>query len=304
MELDSNLFCNKHLDHGTFHNNFMKIPYEYLIRLLREIARLLEKLLGYYLITIFDSTGLNTRLYEETMIKGKIKKRNKDYKLHTITAYHPKEKITYYIDALSSDKHISDAEGAKRLLQRNKTNGYHLGDKAYDCEKVYKEILTKEGIPIIKPKKHKAKLFTCKSKGRSMYKEHIYKELRGVIETSYGGLENKGLINTRCIRDDSIKKKGILAAIRHSFITYLRVLANQINYFIELLDKLNETIRFKSILSINFKMKDPLSKELFDSLACPICKSNLKYNHKKTALICTKCHKIYKIKENIPILLP
>ncbi|MFH0936336.1 MAG: Trm112 family protein [Candidatus Woesearchaeota archaeon] len=51
-------------------------------------------------------------------------------------------------------------------------------------------------------------------------------------------------------------------------------------------------------------MKDPIAKELFDILACPICKANLKYNDKKTALICTKCHKNYQIKENIPILLP
>lgn len=228
MELDSDLFLDKHLDHGTFHNNFLRIPYEYLNKLLSEIARMLEDLLGYFIATIFDSTGLTTSKYEETIVKGKLIRRNKDYKLHTITAYHPKEKITYYIDALSSDKHVSDAEGASRLLKRNKTSGFHLGDRAYDAEKVYKEILANEGIPIIKPKKHKAKLFSDKAKGRTMYREHIYKELRGIIETSYGGLENKGLTNTRCVRDDSIKKKGMLAAIRHNFMTYLRLLAIQI----------------------------------------------------------------------------
>lgn len=239
MELASELYVNKHIDHSTFHKNFLKIPLEYLTKLLTEIARMLEKMLGYFNITIFDSTGLGTAIYEDAIDKGKIIRRNKDYKIHTILAYHPKEKITYYIDALSSDKHTSDAEGAAQLLKRNKTYGYHLGDRGYDAEKLYKEIFNKECIPIIKPKKNKAKLFSCKIKGRSMYKEHIYKELRGIIETSYGGLENKGSVYTRYVRDDCIKKKGILAAVRHNLMTYFRA-SVIIDYLLVLIDKLHK----------------------------------------------------------------
>lgn len=249
MELDSEVFIDKHLDHSTFHKNFLKIPYEYFSRLLTAIARMLEELLGYFMITVFDSTGLSTRIYENALSKGRIIRRNKDYKLHTLLAYHPDKQITYYKDALSSDKHTSDPEGAVRLMRRNKTTGFHLGDRAYDSEKLYKEILAREGIPIIKPKKHKAKLFSDKAKGRAMYREHIYKEFRGVIETSYGGLENKGLIDTRCVRDDSIKKKGILAALRHTFMTYLRVLTDRINQLIiELVDKLKILETFKNLI--------------------------------------------------------
>jgi len=42
-------------------------------------------------------------------------------------------------------------------------------------------------------------------------------------------------------------------------------------------------------------MEDPLPKELFDILACPMCKSDLKYNKSKTKLVCTKCKKEYEI---------
>ena len=48
----------------------------------------------------------------------------------------------------------------------------------------------------------------------------------------------------------------------------------------------------------------PIAKELFDILACPACRSDLKYNKSKTALVCAKCKKEYPIKEGIPILLP
>jgi uncharacterized protein len=51
-------------------------------------------------------------------------------------------------------------------------------------------------------------------------------------------------------------------------------------------------------------MKDPIKKEFFDILACPVCKADLIYNKKKDGLICTKCKANYPIKEGIPILLP
>lgn len=65
---------------------------------------------------------------------------------------------------------------------------------------------------------------------------------------------------------------------------------------------LNRTIYpFESDL---FMVKDPIPKELFDILACPICKKALKYNKDKTKLVCSKCSNEYDIKDGIPILLP
>lgn len=49
--------------------------------------------------------------------------------------------------------------------------------------------------------------------------------------------------------------------------------------------------------------EEPIEKELFDILACPACKSDLKYNKTKTGLVCTKCKKEYTIKEGIPVLV-
>ncbi|MAG07979.1 tetraacyldisaccharide 4'-kinase [Candidatus Woesearchaeota archaeon] len=50
--------------------------------------------------------------------------------------------------------------------------------------------------------------------------------------------------------------------------------------------------------------KDPIPKDLFNILACPICKADLTYNKDKTGLVCAKCKAKYPIKEGIPILLP
>jgi len=62
-------------------------------------------------------------------------------------------------------------------------------------------------------------------------------------------------------------------------------------------------IRF--LTGFNSKMaRDPIPKDLFGILACPICKSDLRYNKGKTGLICAKCSAKYPIKDKIPILLP
>ena len=51
-------------------------------------------------------------------------------------------------------------------------------------------------------------------------------------------------------------------------------------------------------------MEEPISRELFDILACPSCKADLKYSEDKKELICVKCKAKYPIKEGIPVLMP
>lgn len=51
-------------------------------------------------------------------------------------------------------------------------------------------------------------------------------------------------------------------------------------------------------------MQEPIPKELFELLACPVDKADLKYTEGKKGLKCVKCKHVYPIKEGIPILLP
>ncbi len=50
-------------------------------------------------------------------------------------------------------------------------------------------------------------------------------------------------------------------------------------------------------------VKEPLSTELYDSLACPACKADVKYNSNKTRLVCVKCKREYPIKGDVPIMM-
>ena len=46
-----------------------------------------------------------------------------------------------------------------------------------------------------------------------------------------------------------------------------------------------------------------IKKELLDILACPKCKGPVRLTEKEDGLVCETCKLIYKIKDDIPIML-
>ena len=51
-------------------------------------------------------------------------------------------------------------------------------------------------------------------------------------------------------------------------------------------------------------VEDPIPKDLFDILACPLCKAELEYTKDRKGLVCSNCNAKYPIKDGIPVLLP
>ena len=50
-------------------------------------------------------------------------------------------------------------------------------------------------------------------------------------------------------------------------------------------------------------MQNMLSQELLEMLVCPACKQALEYRQNPENLKCTQCHRVYPVKDNIPIML-
>lgn len=46
-----------------------------------------------------------------------------------------------------------------------------------------------------------------------------------------------------------------------------------------------------------------LDQELLEILACPRCKGNLEYKQQEEQLVCLSCRLIYRIEDDIPIML-
>ncbi len=46
-----------------------------------------------------------------------------------------------------------------------------------------------------------------------------------------------------------------------------------------------------------------LKQELLDILCCPKCKGDLQYEPEKDILTCVECGKVYRVENDIPIML-
>jgi uncharacterized protein len=46
-----------------------------------------------------------------------------------------------------------------------------------------------------------------------------------------------------------------------------------------------------------------IAKELLQILVCPACKGELEYRQNPESLKCTQCHRVYAVKDDIPIML-
>jgi hypothetical protein len=46
-----------------------------------------------------------------------------------------------------------------------------------------------------------------------------------------------------------------------------------------------------------------IARDLLEMLVCPACKQTLEYRERPESLKCTHCHRVYAVKDNIPIML-
>jgi uncharacterized protein YbaR (Trm112 family) len=46
-----------------------------------------------------------------------------------------------------------------------------------------------------------------------------------------------------------------------------------------------------------------ISKELLEILACPVCKTEVRLTPDGNGLKCIKCHRVYPIRDDIPVML-
>ena len=47
----------------------------------------------------------------------------------------------------------------------------------------------------------------------------------------------------------------------------------------------------------------PISKELLEILACPVCKTKVEMKQDGSGLKCSKCRRVYPIRDDIPVML-
>jgi hypothetical protein len=218
MELEADLYLKDKADHSTFARNYVKIPEEYIEKL---IESLVEKEFSYW---IADSTCMSTRIKVERTVQGIRNKVLLRDKYHVVIGYDPPNHTTMILGVKATDEHISDSRGAIEILSGRCSHAYFLGDSAYNTYELH-EIVKEIGLfPLIKPdKKGIRKALSVKASNVKLFSKNIYKEIRGIVETVFGGATNAGLILTYAKKTHTRRLDTLMLALRHNLMASLKI---------------------------------------------------------------------------------
>lgn len=219
MELEADLYLPDKADHSTFARNYAKIPEDYMEKL---IVSLVEKQYNYIMA---DSTGMSTRVRVERIREGTRNKIKLVDKLHIVIGYDPPNCSTVILGVKASDQTTSDSDGAVKILEGKKFNAYFFADKAYDTYELHDQLKESNLISMIKPKEVKIrKTLSAKAQAKKIFSPNFYKNIRGIVETVFGGATNAGLITTFAKKEHCRRLDSLMIALRHNLMATMRSL--------------------------------------------------------------------------------
>jgi len=218
MELEADLYLNDKADHSTFARNYAKIPEDYAENL---IASLVEKEFSYW---IADSTCMSTKIKVERTVQGIRNKVLLRDKYHLVIGYDPPTHSTMILGVKATDEHTSDSKGAIDILKEKQSHAYFLGDSAYNTYELHEVVKGVGLFPLIKPDKRGIrKPMSVKASNVKLFSKNIYKEIRGIVETVFGGATNAGLILTYAKKEHTRRLDTLMLALRHNLMASMRL---------------------------------------------------------------------------------
>ena len=217
MELEATLYLPDKADHSTFARNYAKIREEYIENL---IVSLVDGSFSYW---IADSTRISTKIRVERTIQGTRNKILLRDKYHVIIGYDPPKHTTFILGAKASDEHMSDSQGAIEIIKNKQATAYFLGDSAYNTYDLHEVVKESGMFALMKPDfKGIRKKMSVKAKQTKLFSKNIYKEIRGIIETVFGGATNAGLMLTYAKKEHTRRLDTLMLALRHNLMATIR----------------------------------------------------------------------------------
>ena len=219
MELEVTLYLPKKVDHSTLQRNYGKLTEAFLEQLIVSFV------VGEFVYWIADSTAMSSKIKVERTNEGMRRKELLTDKFHIVMGYDPPSQTTFVLGAKATDHHVSDSKGAVLILQGKQSHAYFLGDSAYNTYELH-EYVKKAGLfPLMKPdKKGIKKTLSAKAKGVKLFSKNLYRHLRGVVETVFGGTTNAGLILSYARKPHTRRLDTLILALRHNLLAAMRLL--------------------------------------------------------------------------------
>ena len=218
MELDADLFLPEKADHSTFQRWYEKIPLEYLQRLTTSFVN------REFTIWIADSTAMSSKINVERLTAGTRNKTKLTDKYHIIIGYDPPTHTTMIIGVVASDHTMSDSQGAMKILEQvQQAFAWFLGDSAYHTYALHQRAKEIGLYAQLKPdKKGIKRKLSAKAKQTKLFCSNIYKQIRGVVETVFGGSTNAGLMLSYAKKEHTRRLDTLILAVRHNFFAAMR----------------------------------------------------------------------------------
>jgi len=224
MELEADFYLPDKADHSTFARNFAKIAEEYIEKI---IISFVDREFDFW---IADSTAISTKINVERLDTGQRRKELLTDKYHLIIGYDPPTNMTMILGVKATDNHVSDSQGAIILLEGKKSNAYFLGDSAFNTYALHEKVQEVGLFPLMKPdNKGIRKKLSVKARQVKLFIKPIYKEIRGIVETVFGGATNAGLMITHARLEHTRRLDTLMLALRHNLRTSLRLLKTIFN---------------------------------------------------------------------------
>ena len=218
MELEADLYLFDNADHSTFQRNYEKIGDGYLEQL---IVSLVNKKFIYW---IADSTCMSSKIRVERTVQGVRNKVLLRDKYHIVIGYDPPTNTTMILGVKATDEHTSDSQGAISIIKVKKSHAYFLGDSAYNTYELHDVVKSAGLFPLMKPdNKGIRKKLSAKASQVKLFSKRLYKELRGIVETVFGGATNAGLILSYAKNDHTRRLDTLILALRHNLMANIRL---------------------------------------------------------------------------------
>jgi hypothetical protein len=229
LEQESELYLNEHYDHSTLQYHYTVMPEETIYKIAMLFRDKVYALANEIILHILDSSALSSSVREQRTRQGlRIKEKITD-KIHTTVGYDPPLKIVVVEDTILSNHHLSDGKGGEKMVMRNNFKGFLFGDAKYGTYDLIQLAEDENLFPVLKQDKRKPrKGLSAKARRRKEWNgnpKRLCKEIRGMVETVYGGATRAGLIHTKSLTVNNRYKDGLLIALRQNLYTFLRLKA-------------------------------------------------------------------------------
>lgn len=228
------LLAGETLDRSNIDRWFQRMDISYIERASEFLNEKLEGMFGYGEY-IADTTKYATTEYNKVLHKGQTTFELILIGLHIIVNYFFKEGFISIVKF-----HVSDGWShespifREKLLPKAKLKLHRRmhGDKGFASEDNFELLFEKELIPNICQKENAKGGFWTK-KAKKIYNNNIRKQIRGLIETVFGGMETETNNRIRFNLDKTRKLYVGIRALTHQIRTYFRALVYKaLNYLL------------------------------------------------------------------------